>query len=98
MSEETLKQIKTRRVTENEIVPSDRTSLVNAAILFVGQMVGMKTAPLFSSASFPTDIEPSQQEVETYNAALRYLEQEFSCGHEMPKSFIKRVETEEVVE
>lgn len=88
----------TKRVREYDVVVSDRVRLVDAANEFVSHIVNKQVLPSIGSGMLHADIPLSENEVKTFNAALRFLQRQFENGYSSTEPHEKRVETEETVE
>lgn len=86
-----------RKVTENEVVRSDRIELVQAANRFVESIVNKTTLPKIGSGYAP-EIELSEEESRTYVSALSFLQRQFDQGYSDAEPIPKRAELEDTLE
>ena len=86
-----------RKVTENEVLKSDRLELVEQANRLVESMVAKTTLPKIGSG-YAVEVELSDSEMDAYATALGFLRRQFEQGYSLSEVLPKREETEDTTE
>lgn len=96
MSTETQTKTKTiKSIREVELVHSDRLALMDEANVFIANMVYKQVVPISNGSMASIDF--TDEETRTYNAALGYLERQFTAGFRETEVYDKKSEREESV-
>ena len=96
-TESDVKRTDTKDTKESALIESDRVGLIEQANKFVELMVLKEVMPVMAS-SVAASVEYTEREQKTYDAALSYLERQFTTGHADPETYTSRSESERSVE
>lgn len=87
-----------KSVREIEIIAPDRLRLMEEANRFIGHMIDKQVTPLLGIGSMTHQLDLSNEETRTYNAALDFMRRQFDLGDRSLEVVDKRIETESTKE
>ena len=89
-----LKASRSKLATKKQVIESDKTKLVESAVQFTNVMMIRRCVPFLGDSITAQELELTEQEEQAYNAALRFLAQQFESGPTAAKVYDVEAEQE----